>query len=163
VIAVSSETTSAIIAAIAVLGGVVVGGLVTALTTAYFERRRDSGDIRQARRLVAEELRSIYNHLYLLSSEREYPSNLPESPTFLPTEQWEANRALLARHLDELTWDELSPFMDSIPATRVVLAEEVFAGKVAIPPGMLEKINDACDLSAHIYRLLSEGRSVTGS
>ena len=44
--------------------------------------------------------------------------NFP-GPLF-PTAQWEAHRDVLARHLRDEVWDELSPFMDSVPAARQV-------------------------------------------
>jgi hypothetical protein len=162
-IAISSETTTALIAAGAVLGGVLVGGLTTLVTTAYFERRRDRADSRQARRLVAEELRSIWNHLDLMAEEKEYPSTLPTSPSFLPSGQWEANRAALARHLGDKTWDALSPFMDSIPATRAIVELQQGAGQVFIPPVMLTRIEDARDLAADLYPMLTGGGSVDAS
>jgi hypothetical protein len=113
-LALSSANTTALISAGSVLVGILLGGLITAGTTGYFERRRDRADSRQTRRLVAEELRTIWNHLHLMTQHESYPStdSLSQHP-FLPTKQWEANKAMLARHLDDHTWDALSPFMDS--------------------------------------------------
>jgi hypothetical protein len=155
----SSANTTALISAAAVVAGILLGGLITAGTTAHFERRRDKADNRQARRLVAEELRSIYNHLSLLQEEG-YPVALPESPTFLPTEQWEANRGVLARHLDDKTWDALSPFMDSIPATRAVIGRDVAAGLVVIPSSVLGQIENAHDIALDAYSALTDGVSL---
>jgi hypothetical protein len=84
--------------------------------------------VRQARRLVLEELRTIWNQTSAMVEEGRYPDLKPESllrPTaspealrFLPDEQWRANRAALARHLPDNQWDALSPFMDSISVMR---------------------------------------------
>jgi hypothetical protein len=155
-IALTSATTSSLIAAAAVLAGVLIGGLITAGTTAYFERRRERGDVRQARRLVVEELRSIWNQAEGLVQRGRYPKTFGP-PTFLPTEQWEANRALLARHLDDEIWDSLSPFMDSMPAARAVAARESPDSEVS--EDRLEGFAETRDLAAEHFEALS-GESV---
>lgn len=158
VLAVAPETTSALITAGAALAGVLAGGLVTAGTTAYFERARQLGDVRQALRLVAEEVRTIWNHCDDLVTEERFPIVHPPSRTFLPSEQWESNRAVLARHLDDTSWNALSPFMDSVPAARALV--EVAPLDSPIPSSTLERFDDMRGLAAAIYSALSGGESV---
>jgi hypothetical protein len=80
-------------------------------------------------------------------------------PQLLPTEQWEANKAELARHLDDDTWDALAPFQDSVPTTRTVVERDVERGVATIPPFALPRIEEARDLAAGAYSLLTDGGS----
>jgi hypothetical protein len=78
----AAPTNSSLIPALAALGGVLIGGLITAVTTAYFEKRGDRADVRQGRRLVLEELRSVWNQAGALVETRRYPDTIPPSPSF---------------------------------------------------------------------------------
>jgi hypothetical protein len=139
-----TDTTATLIAAAAALLGVLIGGLITTGTTWFFERRRDDADLRQARRLVAEELLLINYHFRSMAEFNRYP--LAGTAMLLPTQQWEQHRGALARHLDDETWDSLSPFLDSIPATRAVFERE--------PP--------ATQLSPHHLDVALEGARMAG-
>jgi hypothetical protein len=161
VIAISSGTTTALIAAGAALGGALIGGLIPAWTTDHIEHRRDKADVRQARRLVLEELRSVWNHADGLVRTSRFPiALLPPSPRFLPDEQWQANRAILARHLPDNEWDALSPFMDSIPATRAIV--EGAPPSAAIPDELRDGFLRTRELAAEVYSFLSGGGDVAG-
>jgi hypothetical protein len=157
VLGLSSASTSALIAASAVLGGILLGGLITAGTTAYFEGRRDRADARQARRLVVEELRTIWNQLNAILQRGQFPPQVPGAPPLLPTAEWEANRATLARHLPNDEWDALSPLMDSIPLTRSVVQRQ---------PGSSLSEKDVAGLTAmrgvaaQLYTLISDGGQI---
>jgi hypothetical protein len=50
--------------------GIVAGGLVTGASSLYLEWRRERGELRQAKRLAAEELHTIWAHLLLLAGRR---------------------------------------------------------------------------------------------
>lgn len=154
----SDVTNAALIGAGAALFGVIVGGLITAGTTWLFERRRDRADSRQARRLVLEELRSVWNQAGELARGGTYPSALPNSPTFLPDEQWQANRPMLARHLPDEQWDALSSFMDALPATRAIVEAAPRNGPIPNPRRAL--FADTKDMAADLFRLLSDGQKV---
>jgi hypothetical protein len=156
----AAPTNSSLIAALAALGGVLIGGLITAVTTAYFEKRRDRADVRQARRLVLEELRSVWNQAGALVETRHYPGTIPPSPQFLPSGQWEANRDALARHLDDDAWDALSPFMDSIPATRAIVIAAPRAAQIPAP--MLARFESMQELASDLYSFVSGGSNVDG-
>jgi hypothetical protein len=125
----------------------------------HVEHRRDQADVRQARRLVVEELRSVWNHATGLV-ERGYPTGLPSTLMFFPDEQWRANRAVLARHLPDNEWDALSPFMDSIPATRAI----VLGAPAGVPmtPANRERFAETAEIAADIYSRLSGGDDVAG-
>jgi hypothetical protein len=130
------------------------------MTTAYFERRRDKGDARQALRLVAEELRTVWMHTDDLVTEGRFPNVHPPSRTFLSSELWMANRAILARHLDDDNWDALSSFMDSVPSARALV--EVAKLDAPIPDSAKARFVTMRDLAADLYLALS-GDDVEGN
>jgi hypothetical protein len=152
ILAFASETNT-FIGAGAVLVGVIAGGAVTAGTTGYFERRRDRADMRQGCRLVAEEVRTVWNHLDLMIRSASYPRTLGSPPRFLPSDQWNANRSVLARHLDDDTWDTVSPFMDSIRTTRELI--EAAPLNSPIPQAMLEEFTTSRSLAREACALLT--------
>lgn len=152
---------TALIAAVAALGGVIIGGLITAGTTAYFERRREQADLRQVRRLVLEELRTIGSHAADLGKMRSYPPKAPpDTGEFLPTRQWEASRPALARYLDDETWDALSSFMESVRSARALVRVGVLE---PIPAEQIERFKRTRDGAVDIYFSMTGGQSIRGA
>lgn len=140
-------------AGIFALAGVLAGGLITAGTTWLFEKRREDGDLRQASRLIAEELRTIYFHYELLVEDGTAPNS---TDGFLPTEQWQARRDVLARHLPDEVWDGLSPFMDSVASSRWIILRTEPRTRPA--SDVMDKMRNARDLASDSYKLLTGRR-----
>jgi hypothetical protein len=69
---------------------------------------------------------------------------------------WGQYRATLARHLDDDEYDALSMFMDTLPATRDVIAREPRAQP--LPAHLLEELKTGRDSSVNSYRLLTGKR-----
>jgi len=151
-VAASADTTSALIAAGAVLAGVLAGGVITAATTAYFEHKREKADTRQARRLIAEELQSVLNHLDHMLKAGKYPRP-DDLAGFLPTSQWESGRVVLARHIEDDRWGSLSPYVDSIHITREMVDEA--PRDVPIPEDIRKILVTDRELAAECYAALT--------
>lgn len=132
------------------LAGILAGGLITGATTWLFERRREEADLRQAKRLVAEELRTVYFHYETAAKERRPPDSMDG---FVPDEQWQARRDVLARHLPDKVWDTLSPFMDSITSSRRLVART--SPGTSFPTAVVEMLTGAAELARDAYVLLT--------
>jgi hypothetical protein len=94
----------------------------------------------------------------MLVESRHFPNKLPGSPRYLDTPQWEANEATLARHLDDETWDALSPFMRSMVPTRVMI--EASPPNARITVGLLKALQTLPPLAESIYKQLTDGDDV---
>jgi hypothetical protein len=143
----TSDQETALIAGAAVLLGALMGGLVPALTTAHFEKRRDKADARQARRLVAEELRTHVRQLDQMLRDDGYRASM--AANLLPDTHWVENRPTLARHLPDPVWDLLSVYMDATPVYRQALMETPPGDP--FPPEQLLGFPDTRALVARIY------------
>jgi hypothetical protein len=159
IVAVANETTTALIAASAALGGVIIGGLITAVTTALFDRRREKAALKQARRLVLEELRTIGRHAAELGEMASWPKEPPLETGYLPTREWDANRPALARYLDDKTWDDLSSFMESVRSARALVRFKVLE---PIPDDRTERFEATRDRAAALYSSMNPGQHIGG-
>lgn len=134
------------------LGGVLVGGVVAGGADLYFHRRRESGEERQARRLIAEELRTTWIHASGVMDFGKWPNQIEG---FLPTERWHEYGPTLALRLPDSTWDALSPFMDSIASTRRLIGQEVAGGATTNNPALIKDVCNCRDLASELYVLLT--------
>ena len=105
--------------------GVIVGAIITGGGTLYIERRREMREIKLAKRLVADELRSIHADLLLLIEHETTPRPQVEDlyGTFLATTLWYEHKSVLAddRALSEEKWFLLSERVDSVRGQRLLL------------------------------------------
>jgi hypothetical protein len=87
--------------------GVLVGGLITAGTTLYVERRRDRRAVRAAARLLGEALRHV--HIFAWSAEREESWPYWGDDAFTQVETlWTEHEALFAAAVRPGQWDALT-------------------------------------------------------
>jgi hypothetical protein len=109
-------------AAVFGLVGVVIGGLISGRATYLMARRQERAALRQAKRLVADELFDIALQLSIL---REDGATPPESSPMrhnpLPSTSWEMNKATLAQGLSDKDWDDLPGFYSRMEAYRTSL------------------------------------------
>jgi hypothetical protein len=100
--------------------GVAVGGVITWAVEFFFERRREQADLRQAKRLIAEELQTVWIDFDNLARDRRTPTSLVDPEAFLPTQAWQAHKATLARHLSDREWQELPLVAHAAGRLRVI-------------------------------------------
>ncbi len=145
-----------VLAAIFGLIGVVVGALVTGGVDVFLARRHEEADKRQAKRMIATEIHTLWVHLGLLSGTRKTP-NVPADVfelRFLPTELWTAHRASLARAITEdREWGELFVFYDNVTLLRWLVA-----GKqplTALPSDEVRSAEEFHKTAATLYQQLT--------
>ena len=81
---------------------VVIGGLISGGATYLMVRRQEGAELRQARRLVADELFDIALQLSILLEDRAMPpESSPMRDNPLPSRSWEMDKATLARGLSD--------------------------------------------------------------
>ena len=140
------------------LVGVVIGALVSGGVSLFLEQCREANSIATAKRLVLDELHTIWSHLRMLAEHQVTPLELSaeEAFRFLPTNDWSTYREALAnpRAFSDYRWIALSNFMGGIEAERLIILRE--APLSPIPPAA--KIDQALDLAADLYETMS-GRS----
>jgi hypothetical protein len=141
-------------AAIFGLLGVVIGGLVAGGVGYFMARRQERADLRQARRLVADELFTIALQYSILVEDRMTPNeSSPMRANPLPSTSWEANRATLARGLDERDWTDLPGFYARLEAYRSSLVAST--AEQAIANEQIEFLRAELDLAASLHFRLS--------
>jgi hypothetical protein len=161
ILAVETEVWTALIGAGAALVGIVLGGLIAIGTTAYFERKRESAEFRQARRLVAGELRMIWAHLIEMLDAGTTPITPGSQQVFLATDLWRESAPTLARNNDVVSdagWDQLSALVSVVELHRALL--------VSKPPGTpltqseTDNLRDALEYTHRCYATLTDGRQL---
>jgi hypothetical protein len=102
------------------LVGVVIGALATGWVTYALDARRDDARVRQAKRLVAAEATEVELRLRGLQAGgwRRFKEN---GPVDLPTHEWHANEATLARGLSRDDWLSVEAFYSDVGRTRVLV------------------------------------------
>jgi hypothetical protein len=154
-LALTSDERVTLIAATATLAGVIIGGLITTGTTVYFERRREGRNLRQARRLVAEEIRAHWGQLEAMIQDGTYPRPAED---LLPTRQWANYRATLARYLHDYDWDRIAPYMEAgIPTMRLMIQRATPLTSIAARD--LEQIRAHQTIAGIVFTMLT-GRLV---
>jgi hypothetical protein len=106
--------------------GVVVGALATGGVEYWMAWRRERAELKQAKRLVAEELESLKGQLSTILRENRTPDALPPDvqERFLPTSTWLEYRAILARRLDDAVWYGLPHFYSGVSYLRLDLLRD---------------------------------------
>jgi hypothetical protein len=134
--------------------GVVAGGLVTGASSLYLEWRRERGELRQAKRLAAEELHTVWAHLLLLAEHRKTPTLMTLSgDDYLPTRDWHTNRAVLARWLSDDHWSALPKHVHNVEQLR----RHILASKPGspLPPGHIRMVGEMAGMTASFYESLT--------
>ena len=98
------------------VGGVTAGALLNwrisldlAKRQEKTEQKRDERVERRARRIVADELLTLADHLQIVALQGYNPSAaLMQSDRFLATSEWHRNKDLLAERLNDDEWTRLS-------------------------------------------------------
>ena len=119
--------------------GVIVGGLITSATQwilATQQGKREDAksrqqvrlELRTACRLVEDEIDTLGLQLSeLLDRGRSLGTPFAQMPHYLPVEEWEKGKGVLAGHVDDPTWESLAALYFSTKSLRSKLAGE--------PPG----------------------------
>jgi hypothetical protein len=150
-----------VLAAIFGLIGVLVGAGVTGGVDVLLARRHDEADRRQAKRMVATEIHTLWVHLSLLVGTKQIPRLRGEEleRRFLPVEVWNTHRASLARAItDDEDWQELFVFYDNVTLTRWLIAEK--EPLEVLPPDEVKETEDMQRTAAKLYERLA-GRPPT--
>jgi hypothetical protein len=139
--------------------GVALGGLITWGIQFFFEQRRNEDAVRQAKRLVAEELQTIWLNLKNLAdagTAPTYPYGVDLD--LLPTVAWEANKTTLARHLSDDDWNELPTLMHA--AFR--LQQLYVRGEHGRPltRDEIERNRELAATASELYSRLRDGRQI---
>jgi hypothetical protein len=137
----------ATIAGVLTLAGVFVGLFGSGWAERAKEARRDSGDLRQAKRLVALEIRG--NALALANLDL---TRIGHADT-LSLEAWEKHRELLARKLSDEDWTALYTFYGNVNDFRRTLR---MAPLIALADWQLDGVRDARELAEELEARLGD-------
>jgi hypothetical protein len=141
-------------AAVFGLVGVVIGGLLSGGATYLMVRRQEGAELRQARRLVADELFDIALQLSILLEDRAMPpESSPMRDNPLPSRSWEMNKATLARGLSDKDWGDLPGFYSRMEAYRSSFIAS--GGEQAIGKEQIEILRAEMDWATTLYARLS--------
>jgi hypothetical protein len=140
------------------LTGVIIGIAGTFLVNSWEERRQEQRDFRSAIRLVDGELDRITVQLAALAQSGRVPDKLAKSRVperFLPSKEWQANKAVLAENVSRKLWDELALVYNQTDAIWVRL----FQGKPGEQFGRFDfqVFSSLCFDIAHIRTSWPEG------
>lgn len=131
------------------LAGVVLGAASTGWVSWWFARRTEEAEYRQARRRVAVELGRLAQDLgAVLNADRR---NVSEG--FFETHIWHQEQAILARHMDEDSWETLAVIYEVVKATDQLL--DMNLGK-SLP-------RDVADRCRRLVAGLNESRVALGA
>jgi hypothetical protein len=141
-------------AAIFGLLGVIVGGLVTGGVNYIMERRRERAELRQAKRLVADELLTVATQYSIMVEDRETPKKWsPSWANLLPSTSWEQHKATLARGLSDKDWADLPGFYSIVEAYRSSLLGG--GPEQPIADEQLRQLDAELDSAARLYSILT--------
>jgi hypothetical protein len=115
-------------AAIFGLVGVIIGGVINFVVTAFLQRRTERSDRRSAARLVRSEL--VRFRSLALAAARSSPDHLPQLRDATPM-LWQSHRATIARALSDEQWGPVALAYAHVDALVSVLVFE--------PDGRLEE------------------------
>jgi hypothetical protein len=139
--------------------GVIIGAAVTGGVDLVLERRREDAAARQAKRLVASELHTMWVHLALLAREGRTPTTPPEKygERFLPFALWEGHRASLARVVSDADWEALFLLYDNVMGLRLFIME--LPPGAELPPEQKEQFTDLTDSTGPREKCLNMRRA----
>jgi hypothetical protein len=136
------------------------GGLVTGGVNYLMERRRESAELRQAKRLVADELLLVATQYSIMVEDRQTPKKgSPSWEKLLPSTSWEQHKATLARGLSDKDWADLPGFYSIVEAYRSSL---LGAGpEQPIAEEQLREVDAELDSAARLYSVLTGALAVS--
>jgi hypothetical protein len=106
------------------LVGVIIGALASGGVAYALERRKEKASVRQARRLIGDELAYAVVALSALIEHRSVPPKALEGPfPFLSTDAWGHYKEVLGRSASDREWDELTAVYGRIMLLRLFLAD----------------------------------------
>jgi hypothetical protein len=143
-----------------VLVGVVIGAIIGAVVQALLEWRRGEAELRQAQRLISEDVMRVAIHYDGMAENKRTPLTLGGEAPFLPSGAWKEYRPVLARNWNKKRNDDyktLSMFMGSLPVMRDLLGQE--AAGAPLPEPLLANVERGRDLSRECYTILT-GESI---
>jgi hypothetical protein len=148
---------------IAIFGlvGVIVGAIVTGTVDLFIAWRRKKATVFLAKRLVSDELVTIWVHVDGLIASRRTPQR--ESPEarvrFMPTSAWETHKETLAQKgvLTDDAWIGLSAALHSVETLRLFLLEE--PPNSPLSPDIRQKAVEQREVVAANYESLT-GRDI---
>jgi hypothetical protein len=140
------------------LVGVVIGAVVGALTQGYFEFRREKRDVRQAKRMIAQEVFAASVDLAGMVRSGTTPIALDSETLFLPSEMWREYGAVLARHLkSDSDYQALALFYSGVVTRRASVAQH--AGRSPLTAEVTAHIAEERDEGIGCYGILT-GESI---
>jgi hypothetical protein len=137
---------------------VIIGGLLTGAVDLYIEHRKSEAAIFKAKRLVGDELSTIWLHLDGLIDHGTAPLSDEQHRTkFMPTTAWDTYKETLAQKgaTSEAEWTGLSSVLHAVNTLRFMVFEH--EPKTQLPAPLLQQIREQRWLVAENY----EG--ITGS
>jgi hypothetical protein len=144
-------------AAIFGLIGVVVGAIVTGAVDLFMEWRRKKAGVFLSKRLVGEELQTIWIHLdgLLASGATPRTDSAERRSRFMPTNAWEAHKGTLALKgvLNDDEWVWLSSVLHAVASLQLMIVE--LPPGAPLPAGSAEKITEQIEMVAQLYESLT--------
>lgn len=143
---------------IAIFGlvGVVVGALVTGAVNLWLERIREGNAIRMAKRLVADELHTVWGQLLALAGAAESPDETETvKEKLLPSDDWRKYRETLAapRALNQTEWTTLSTTFYSVEILRGMVLDQ--PPRTPLAQDMLDRLPSFTDHVGEVYERLA--------
>jgi hypothetical protein len=135
--------------------GVLVGAFVTSGWEFLMERRRERKAFRRSRRLVAEELHTIWVHMLVVEDGKTPTSTTEKTEArFLPTNTWAAHREVMADDaLSDDAWNVLPMLFNNAESLRFYLLDQ--PGGTQLPADKLQLIDGSAAQVAEMYEYLT--------
>lgn len=139
-----------------VIVGVVIGATIGGLVQAHFESRRDRGEVRQARRMIADEVLRIALDLDAIVAKRHTARHAGVAATSFPSDAWSQYGPGLARHWKNSRDDDfetLSAFMGSVPLLREIAQSQ--DPSLEASPDLLDRAKEGAEIARDTYKMLT--------
>jgi hypothetical protein len=139
------------------LVGVVVGAVVTGVVDLFVARQGRRASVFLARRLVGEELQTIWMHLDGLIASGHTPRTESDEriARYMPTVAWEAHKETLAVKgaLTDDEWIYVSSILHAVASLRLVILEQPPASTISAD--LRSKAEEQRGLVADVYETLT--------
>ncbi len=139
------------------LVGVLIGAIVGAVVQAVFEWRRNAGELRQAKRQIAEDMLRVGMHYEGMAQSRSTPRKLGGGEaTFLPSGAWATYGPNLARlwgKRRDNDYEALSNFVGTLPVMRDLLAE--LPANTPLSGELWVRVQEGFEQAAGCYTILT--------
>jgi hypothetical protein len=147
-LALSDAVTTGIFTLLGAAVGIALGGVVDY----KLEQRREGALLRQAKRLVAEEVFLVCVHAEHLHASGHFPKSMgPDSAPLFPTQVWLEHRAALAKGLTEKQYKLLSRVETLLTMIRSDLIEGAAATPPPLPPDLVDAASRLRELARVAY------------